>query len=88
MSNAGARVSSGACSRSAGEERVTPTTWAVFLACMLANAVVFSALGPGGGVLYTPIQVLFGIGFHTAAKKRTDSSSSLTFRLTCSLFIF
>ncbi len=30
-------------------------------------AVVFSMLGQGGGTLYTPVQVLFGIDFHTAA---------------------
>ena len=30
-------------------------------------AVLFSMLGQGGGTLYTPVQVLFGIDFHTAA---------------------
>jgi len=30
-------------------------------------AVVFSMLGQGGGTLYTPVQVLFGIDFHSAA---------------------
>ena len=30
-------------------------------------AVVFSLLGQGGGTLYTPVQVLFGVDFHTAA---------------------
>jgi len=30
-------------------------------------AIVFSVLGQGGGTLYTPVQVLFGIDFHTAA---------------------
>jgi uncharacterized membrane protein YfcA len=30
-------------------------------------AVVFSMLGQGGGTLYTPVQVLFGIDFHVAA---------------------
>jgi uncharacterized membrane protein YfcA len=35
--------------------------------CMLAAAIVFSMLGQGGGVLYTPIQVVAGIPFHVAA---------------------
>lgn len=30
-------------------------------------AIVFSMLGQGGGTLYTPVQVLFGIDFHIAA---------------------
>jgi len=30
-------------------------------------AIIFSMLGQGGGTLYTPVQVLFGIDFHTAA---------------------
>ena len=30
-------------------------------------AVVFSMFGQGGGTLYTPVQVLFSIDFHTAA---------------------
>jgi len=34
---------------------------------MFLVAVVFSLLGQGGGVLYTPIQVWAGIDFHTAA---------------------
>ncbi len=34
---------------------------------MFLVAIVFSMLGQGGGVLYTPIQVWAGIGFHTAA---------------------
>lgn len=34
---------------------------------MFVVAIVFSMLGQGGGVLYTPIQVLFGINFHVAA---------------------
>jgi len=33
----------------------------------LVVAVVFSILGQGGGVLYTPVQVFAGIDFHTAA---------------------
>ena len=39
----------------------------LFAISMLLNSVVFSSMGLGGGVLYTPIQVLFGIDFHTAA---------------------
>jgi len=34
---------------------------------MFLAAVVFSMLGQGGGVLYTPIQVWAGIDFHVAA---------------------
>lgn len=34
---------------------------------MFVVAVVFSVLGQGGGVLYTPIQVWSGIDFHVAA---------------------
>ena len=34
---------------------------------MFVVAMVFSILGQGGGVLYTPIQVWAGIDFHTAA---------------------
>lgn len=34
---------------------------------MFAVAVVFSILGQGGGVLYTPIQVWSGVDFHVAA---------------------
>jgi uncharacterized membrane protein YfcA len=49
-------------------------------------AVIFSALGQGGGVLYTPIQVWLGIDFHTAAATSLflimtlSLSSSLVFR--------
>ena len=34
-----------------------------------ASALVFSMHGQGGGVLYTPIQVLFGVDFHAAATR-------------------
>ena len=34
---------------------------------MFVVAVVFSVLGQGGGVLYTPIQIWAGIDFHVAA---------------------
>jgi len=40
---------------------------AYMAAVMLAVALVFSMLGQGGGVLYTPIQLLFGVEFHQAA---------------------
>ena len=49
-------------------------------------AIVFSMLGQGGGTLYTPIQVLFGIDFHTAATTSlflimiTSLSATLVFR--------
>jgi uncharacterized protein len=38
-----------------------------FYLVMFAIAAVFSSLGVGGGVLYTPVQLFFGIEFHTAA---------------------
>ena len=39
----------------------------LILAVILGSgAVVFSMLGQGGGVLYTPMQVLLGVDFHTA----------------------
>ncbi len=40
---------------------------AFFFLVMFLIAVVFSALGVGGGVMYTPAQLFFGIEFHTAA---------------------
>ena len=49
-------------------------------------AVVFSMLGQGGGSLYTPVQVLFGIDFHIAATTSlflimiTSISATLVFR--------
>lgn len=57
-----------------------------FLLAMFANAVVFSMMGQGGGVLYTPIQVFFGVDFHTAATTSlflivvTSFSSTMVFR--------
>jgi uncharacterized membrane protein YfcA len=41
--------------------------FALFYLVMAAVATGFSALGQGGGVLYTPVQLFFGINFHTAA---------------------
>jgi len=59
----------------------------VVLWCLLfVVAVVFSMLGQGGGTLYTPIQVLFGIDFHVAATTSlflimvTSLSATLVFR--------
>ena len=49
-------------------------------------ALVFTVLGQGGGVLYTPVQVATGIDFHTAATTSlflimvASLSSSLVFR--------
>ena len=54
--------------------------------CMWAVATGFSMLGQGGGALYTPIQVLFGIEFHQAATTSlflimmTSLSATLVFR--------
>lgn len=39
----------------------------ILAALMFGVAAVFSMLGQGGGVLYTPLQVFFGIKFHVAA---------------------
>jgi len=53
---------------------------------MFCVAIVFSMLGQGGGVLYTPIQVFFGIDFHVAATTSlflimtTSLSATLVFR--------
>ena len=50
------------------------------------SALAFSMQGLGGGVLYTPIQVLFGLDFHEAASRSqlfiivTSLSSTLIFR--------
>ena len=49
-------------------------------------AIVFSMLGQGGGALYTPLQVLAGVGFHEAATTSlflivvVSLSSTLVFR--------
>jgi len=55
-------------------------------ACMFLVAILFSMLGQGGGTLYTPIQVFFGIDFHVAATTSlfliivTSLSATLVFR--------
>jgi len=57
-----------------------------FYLVMFCIATVFSAMGVGGGVLYTPVQLLFGINFHTAAATSlflimiTSLSATLVFR--------
>lgn len=54
--------------------------------CILTAAVLLSMLGQGGGVLYTPIQTFFGIGFHEAATTSlflimvTSFSATLVYR--------
>ncbi|RMG56189.1 MAG: sulfite exporter TauE/SafE family protein [Acidobacteria bacterium] len=59
---------------------------AILFVLMFAVATVFSMLGQGGGVLYTPIQVFFGIDFHVAATTSlflimtTSLSATLVFR--------
>jgi uncharacterized protein len=40
---------------------------AILTGIIFLVAIVFSMLGQGGGTLYTPVQVLFGIDFHVAA---------------------
>ncbi len=58
----------------------------LFYLVMCAVATVFSAMGVGGGVLYTPVQLFFGINFHTAAATSlflimiTSLSATLVFR--------
>jgi len=58
----------------------------ILAAAFLAVAVVFSMMGQGGGVLYTPIQVWLGVDFHTAATTSLflimvlSLSSTLVFR--------
>ena len=65
---------------------MTTPVFVLFYALMMANAAVFSALGQGGGVLYTPIQIFFGIDFHMAAATTlflimvSSLSSTLIFR--------
>ena len=60
--------------------------FAIFYLLMFVIATVFSSLGVGGGVVYTPAQLLFGIEFHTAASTSlflimvTSLSATLVFR--------
>ncbi len=57
-----------------------------FYLVMFSIAMVFSAMGVGGGVLYTPVQLLFGFHFQTAAATSlflimiTSLSATLVFR--------
>jgi uncharacterized protein len=46
---------------------MSTVTIIIFYVVMFVIASVFSALGVGGGVLYTPAQLFFGIEFHAAA---------------------
>lgn len=63
-----------------------PALLLLLFLCMLVVATSFSMLGQGGGVLYTPIQVFFGIRFHEAATTSlflimiTSLSATLVFR--------
>jgi uncharacterized membrane protein YfcA len=60
--------------------------WLVLAIASFAVAVVFSMLGQGGGVMYTPLQVWLGIDFHQAATTSlflimvTSLAASLVFR--------
>jgi uncharacterized protein len=60
--------------------------FAFFYLAMFLVASVFSSLGVGGGVLYTPVQLFFGIEFHSAATTSlflimiTSFSATLVFR--------
>lgn len=59
---------------------------ALLAGIFLIVAVVFAMLGQGGGALYTPIQVLWGVPFHEAATTSlflimvVSASSTLVFR--------
>ncbi len=44
-----------------------PLLFLLFYLVMMAVATLFAALGQGGGVLYTPVQLFFGFQFHVAA---------------------
>jgi uncharacterized membrane protein YfcA len=63
-----------------------PPLLIVLFLCMFGVATGFSMLGQGGGALYTPIQVFFGINFHEAATTSlflimvTSLSATLVFR--------
>lgn len=58
----------------------------VLATVLFVVALVFTILGQGGGVLYTPVQVVAGIDFHTAATTSlflimvASLSSSMVFR--------
>lgn len=61
-------------------------TFLFFYVALFLTASLFSALGLGGGSLYVPIQLFYGIDFHTAAATSlfliltTSLSSTLVFR--------
>ena len=61
-------------------------TLGILALLFLAAAILFSMMGQGGGVVYTPLQVLLDIDFHTAATTSlflimvTSLSSSMVFR--------
>lgn len=66
-------------------------TFSFFYLTVLIAASTFSALGVGGGVIYTPLQLFFGIGFHVAATTSlflimvTSFSATLVFRKAASV---
>lgn len=41
--------------------------YAVLISCLFAAAFFAAIMGVGGGVLYTPLQIFFGIDIHSAA---------------------
>ncbi|BCX89684.1 conserved hypothetical protein [Methylomarinovum tepidoasis] len=61
-------------------------SWLLLWCLLFFVAIFFSMLGQGGGTLYTPIQVLFGIDFHVAATTSlflimvTSLSATLVYR--------
>jgi len=58
----------------------------ILAAAFFVAAVIFSMLGQGGGAIYTPLQVLAGVGFHEAATTSlflivvVSASSTIVFR--------
>ena len=46
---------------------MTPLSYIVIAVCLSVVAFVAAMMGIGGGILYTPIQVLFGVDVHEAA---------------------
>lgn len=61
-------------------------TFLFFYLALFLTSLLFSALGLGGGSLYVPIQLFYGIDFHTAAATSlfliltTSFSSTLVFQ--------
>lgn len=59
---------------------------AILAILMFIVAVVFSMLGQGGGVLYTPIQVWAGVELHIAATTSLFLIMIMSLSAFCSVF--